>query len=137
MSPLTYHELVEGLLSRLGVSASPNEDDVYTLEVDGRLQVLIGCYQEQWLQLYCELGPDIAQSDNLFGAQWPAHVQGTLDGQAILWSQQCLSNLDQSSLESWLERFIDDAELRMQSSNAKVAIPPELPGAGSGLLQRA
>jgi len=113
MSHSTYRELVEGLFSRLGITPLPSDEGVYTLRVDERLRVMIGCYQEQWLQLYCELGPLQPPSDNLFGAQWPAHVQGTLDGQAILWSQSPLALLDQASLEAWLERFIDDAEARL------------------------
>ncbi|MGL5774663.1 MAG: CesT family type III secretion system chaperone, partial [Aeromonas veronii] len=57
MSHSTYRELVEGLFSRLGITPLPSEEGVYTLLVDERLRVMIGCYQEEWLQLYCELGP--------------------------------------------------------------------------------
>lgn len=118
MSHPTYRELVEGLFDRLGIAAHPSEEGIYTLLVDGRLQVMIGCYQEQWLQLYCELGVHLPPSDNLFGAQWPAHVQGSLDGQAVLWSQHALALLDQGELEAWLERFIDDAESRLAPPEA-------------------
>lgn len=121
MSLNTYHTLVRGLLSRLGITTQPSDEGVYALLVDGRLQVMICCYQEQWLQLFCELGPHIAPSDNLFGSQWPAHVQGTLDGQAILWSQYPLAHLDQRELEAWLERFIDDAESRLAPSDTQAS----------------
>ncbi|RSM27010.1 Tir chaperone family protein [Aeromonas salmonicida] len=121
MSLNTYHTLVRGLLSRLGITIQPSDEGVYALLVDGRLQVMIGCYQEQWLQLFCELGPCISPSDNLFGAQWPAHVQGSLDGQAILWSQCPLAQLDQGELEAWLERFIDDAETRLAPSDTQAS----------------
>lgn len=109
-----YRELIERLFERLGVAANPSEEGVYTLEVDGHFQVMIGCYQEQWLQLFCELGPGIPANDNLFGTHWPAHVQGKLDGQAILWSQHPIAGMDRTALEAWLERFIDDAEQRLK-----------------------
>ncbi len=124
MNDNAYHELLSGLFEHLGLTAISSEEGVYTLEVNGQFQVLIGCYQEEWLQLYCELGPQASQSDNLFGAHWPAHVQGNLDGQSILWSQQPLQGIDRNALEAWLERFIDDVEQRLKPITKNTLFDP-------------
>ncbi|MCT8345980.1 CesT family type III secretion system chaperone [Photorhabdus temperata] len=119
-----YHQLIETLFSKLDLPASPTDDDIYTLEVNGRFQVLIGCYHDDWLQLFCELGSEVSRSNNLFGQHWPAHVQGDLDGQAILWSQRPLSEVDVVELQAWLERFIDDIEQRLAPDTQQ---PQDLP----------
>jgi hypothetical protein len=124
MNEQAYHELLSGFFEHLGLAAISSEEGVYTLEVNGQFQVLIGCHQEEWLQLCCELGPHAPQSDNLFGAQWPAHIQGNLDGQSILWSQQPLQGIDRSSLEAWLERFIDDVEQRLKPKTKSISFNP-------------
>ncbi|WP_445375394.1 CesT family type III secretion system chaperone [Photorhabdus tasmaniensis] len=119
-----YHQLVETLFSKLSLPVSPTDDGIYTLEVNGRFQVLIGCHHDNWLQLFCELGSEVSCSNNLFGQHWPAHVQGNLDGQAILWSQRPLPEVDVVELQAWLERFIDDIEQRLAPATHQ---PKDLP----------
>ncbi|RAX13552.1 CesT family type III secretion system chaperone [Photorhabdus bodei] len=123
-----YHQLIEALFSKLGVPEPPTDDGIYTLEVDGRFQVLIVCYHDNWLQLFCELGPEVSHANNLFGQHWPAHVQGDLDGQAILWSQRPLVEVDVTELQAWLERFIDDIEQRLTPNTTQQPknLPPSL-----------
>ncbi|AJK18593.1 type III secretion system chaperone SycT [Yersinia pseudotuberculosis] len=115
----TFTELMQQLFLKLGLNHQVNENDVYTFEVDGHIQVLIACYHQQWVQLFSELGADLPTNDNLFGEHWPAHVQGRLDGKPILWSQQSLVGLDIDEMQAWLERFIDDIEQRKEPQNTK------------------
>jgi hypothetical protein len=108
-----YHLLIAELFAKLGLTAIPSEDNSYSLEVDERFQVMIGLYEEQWLLLFCLLDQTLPPSANLFGEVWPAHIQGTLEGQSAVWSKQALSDLTVTELFLWLERFIDDIAQRL------------------------
>lgn len=127
-----YQQLLEELFSQYGMILSPSEDDIYSIDIDNLFQVIIGLHQDRWIQLFCQLDVLLAQSNNLFGHTWPAHVQGQIDNKSIIWSQQPLEGLNVQEMQSWLTVFIEEIELKRQAHDqqdkAKINITPAAVG---------
>ncbi len=119
-----YDQLIDALFAQLGMAAVHSDDGIYSLDVDGRLQIMIGLHQETWLLLFWRAERLLTPSTNLFGQTWPAHVQGELEGHSILWSQQRLAGMTVLELQRWLEQFIEDAAARLDASHADAKLAP-------------
>ena len=118
-----FEHLISQLLITIDLKLEATDENFYILRADDKLDVYLTCHDDKWVLLYCELGEvdenrSILASTNLFGKHWPAHIIGIFEEKTIFWSQYSLDSLTQLELKSWLERFIDDAELHLSQLNA-------------------
>jgi hypothetical protein len=115
-----FFKLMIDLMTNLGLSgAQASEAGVYSIFVDNRIEVHIGCPDEKDLFMYCFLGPlavdasdPLAQSKALLGlnemtTKWSPTVYLTPDNNVGVWCQTALSDLDLTTTVGLFAMFLD------------------------------
>ena len=130
-----FASLMTSVISNLGLHVQASADGVYTLEVNGQVDVHIGCPHDNTIYLFSRIGrltdcetDELTMCKALLGlnalsVNWSPTVWLSADGDVAIWTHAGLSDLTLTNTVELLSRFMDNALELQEFLNA----PPDEP----------